>query len=64
MFPTVCAKGKDVWSTISGNGYQGMSGTSMACPTVTGHAALVSERYGQLYGGAEIPSSLLRGVAG
>ncbi len=62
MFPTVCAKGKDVWSTVSGNKYQRMSGTSMACPTVTGHAALVSERYGQLYGGAEIPSSLLRGV--
>lgn len=62
LFPTICAKGVEVYSTISDNGYGRMDGTSMACPTVTGHAALVSERYAQLHSGASIPSALLRGV--
>ena len=62
MFPTVCAKGVEVHSTLPGNAYGVMDGTSMACPTVTGHAALLSERYAQLNPGTEIPSALLRGV--
>lgn len=62
MFPTICAKGLEVYSTKSGNGYLQESGTSMACPTVTGHAALLSERYAQLHHGQEIPSALLRGL--
>ena len=62
MFPTICAKGLEVYSTKSGNGYLQESGTSMACPTVTGHAALLSERYAQLHHGQELPSALLRGV--
>lgn len=62
MFPTVCAKGVDVWSVKPGNSYQGMDGTSMATPTVTGTAALVSERYTQLNQGREIRSDLLRAL--
>jgi len=62
LAPTLCAKGEDVWSTISGNGYASMSGTSMACPGVTGSAALVVERYAQLHQGQNIPSVLLRGL--
>ncbi len=62
LAPTLCAKGEDVWSTISGNGYASMSGTSMACPGVTGSAALVAERYAQLHQGQNIPSVLLRGL--
>ena len=37
----ICAPGVDVLSTVVGNGYETMSGTSMACPHVTGVAALV-----------------------
>lgn len=62
MFPTICAKGAGVLSTVSGNAYSEMDGTSMACPTVTGHAALLSERFAQLNGGREITSSLLRAL--
>ena len=62
MFPTICAKGAGVLSTVSGNAYSEMDGTSMACPTVTGHAALLSERFAQLNGGREITSSLLRAI--
>ena len=62
LYPTICAKGEDVLSTVSGNGYASMDGTSMACPAVTGHAALISERYAQLHQGGEMPSALLRAV--
>jgi subtilisin len=36
----LCAPGVDVLSTIPNNGYGRMSGTSMACPHVSGAAAL------------------------
>ena len=36
----LCAPGVDVLSTIPSNGYGRMSGTSMACPHVSGAAAL------------------------
>ena len=36
----------DVYSTVSGNAFGQMSGTSMACPHVSGVAALVVSRYG------------------
>lgn len=62
MFPTLCAKGEQVYSTLPGNTYTELDGTSMACPTVTGHAALIQERYAQLNSGAEMHSALLRAL--
>lgn len=62
LFPTICAKGVDVWSTMPGNTYAKMSGTSMACPTVTGTAALIQQRYGQLHQGRHIRADLLKGL--
>lgn len=41
----ICAPGTDVYSTVVG-GYKKMSGTSMACPHVSGVAALVLSYYG------------------
>lgn len=37
----ICAPGSSIYSTLPGNRYGGMSGTSMACPHVSGVAALV-----------------------
>lgn len=37
----ICAPGVDIYSTVSGNAYGTMSGTSMACPHVSGVAALI-----------------------
>ena len=62
MFPTICAKGEGVLSTVPPNGYGRMDGTSMACPTVTGTAALLAERYAQLHQGRDIPNALLRAL--
>jgi len=61
-FPTICAKGADVYSVRPPDGYQTMSGTSMACPTTTGTLALVQERYRQLNMGANVRGDLLRAV--
>ncbi len=63
LFPTVAARGAAVYSTQPGGQYKAMDGTSMACPTVTGHLALVSERYGQLHNGVPIRNDLLRALA-
>ena len=39
-------KGNQVWSTLPNNQYGRMQGTSMACPHVSGVAALIVSRYG------------------
>lgn len=41
-------KGNQVWSTLPGNEYGRMQGTSMACPHVSGVAALIVSKYGGL----------------
>lgn len=63
MFPTLCAKGQDVYSTLPSASYGDKSGTSMACPTATGTFALLSERFAQLHSGKPIPGALLKAVA-
>ncbi len=40
------AKGSEIYSTITNNKYKGYQGTSMACPHVSGIAALIISQYG------------------
>ena len=62
LLPTVSAKGLHVYSMMPKNGHGYMDGTSMACPMVAGHAALLTQRYHQLNGGANPSSALLKGL--
>ena len=52
MFPVISARGAQVFSTVLEQSYALKNGTSMACPTVTGHLALLTQRWMQLHGGA------------
>jgi cell wall-associated protease len=55
------APGSDVYSTIPGNKYEEMSGTSMATPVVAGIAALLLEYYPKLTA-AQVKDILLKSV--
>ncbi len=60
----ICAPGSDIFSTITGSGYGNMSGTSMACPVVSGVAALVlSYRGGMGFTNTMLKDCLLKGAA-
>ncbi len=48
--PDVCAVGTSVLSTIDPNTYASFTGTSMACPGVTGTMAQLYQAYKTLYG--------------
>ena len=62
LIPTVVAHGARVLSADRSSGYTRLSGTSMACPAVTGQLALVTEYYGR-ENNNEIPrSDLLRAL--
>lgn len=60
--PEIVAGGVNILSTIPHNAYGLSSGTSMACPTVTGSLALLEQRYRQLQGGANAPAALIKAV--
>lgn len=61
--PDICAVGTDVYSTVSTNTYQNMSGTSMACPGVAGTLAQLYHAYRSLNGGNNPPSALIKAAA-
>lgn len=62
VVPTISIKGDSVKSTLPGDRYGSMSGTSMATPLVSGHLALITERYNQLHAGRQPEAALLRAL--
>jgi PKD repeat protein len=60
--PEVCAVGTNVTSTYGGNIYATISGTSMACPGVSGVTAQLVGAYRSLNASAEAPAALLKAV--
>lgn len=61
--PEIVAGGTSIMSTLRNNAYSTMSGTSMACPTVTGSIALLYERYRQLHSNADPSGALIKAIA-
>jgi len=61
--PNVSAPGSNVRSSVPGNGYSSMSGTSMASPLVVGAVALVWSADASRIGDIEGTSSLLEDTA-
>lgn len=60
--PEVVALGADIYSTVPGSGYQTMSGTSMAAPSVSGAAILLQELYSENTGGECLLSSTMKAL--
>ncbi|MBD2768496.1 S8 family serine peptidase [Hymenobacter sp. BT664] len=58
--PDVCAVGTSVTSTIDPNTYAVFTGTSMACPGVSGVTAQLVHAYRTLNSNQEAPSALLK----
>lgn len=56
--PEMTSPGHQIISSTFNNDYVSMSGTSMACPTVSGAAVLLQERY-KLLNGNQYPSNAL-----
>ncbi|HTQ28154.1 MAG TPA: S8 family serine peptidase, partial [Puia sp.] len=61
--PEIVAGGTNIISTLPHNTYGSMSGTSMACPTVTGAISLLYERYRQLHAGVDPSGALIKAIA-
>ena len=62
IFPIISARGEAVYSTLDQQNYKQMNGTSMSCPMVTGHLALLTQRWSQLHGGAVPYSYFLKAL--
>jgi len=58
--PDVCAVGTDVLSTITNNQYDVYTGTSMACPGVSGTLAQLYHAWKSSHGGANPRSALIK----
>ncbi len=62
LAPHVCTNGSQIFSTGYSNGYVIKSGTSQACPAISGLAALLSELYSKQNPGQHPKSILLKGL--
>jgi hypothetical protein len=62
LVPQIAAVGSDVYSLDYSNGYQVMSGTSMATPGTTGTLALLYERYKSIYNGNKPLASMMKAL--
>lgn len=60
--PEIVAGGTNIYSTLPYNWYGWESGTSMACPTVSGTMALLIQRFHQLYGSGAPYSMMLKAL--
>ena len=62
--PDIVTDGVSIYSctATSSSSYGTMNGTSTACPAATGGAVLLSEYYGELFDGAYMRSSTLKGL--
>ena len=62
MKPEIVGVGLEQYSTIGVDNYEAAAGTSMACPHVSGGAALLTQRYKQLHGGANPKADVLKAI--
>ncbi|MDX5348180.1 MAG: S8 family serine peptidase, partial [Hymenobacteraceae bacterium] len=60
--PDVCAVGSNVYSTIDVNNYGSKTGTSMACPGVSGTLAQLYQAYRELNNNQDPEAGLIKGV--
>ena len=62
MFPTIMAKGEQVYSTQPATSYANMRGTSMACPVASGTLALLQQYHKKLFNNKPIRNDLLKAL--
>ena len=58
--PDICAQGTNVYSTYPNYTYNTISGTSMACPGISGVSAQLYQAYKELNAGTNPPSGLIK----
>jgi hypothetical protein len=60
--PEICAVGTDVESTQPNNTYDNFTGTSMACPAISGTLATLYEAYRETHANADPRSDVMKAV--